>query len=71
MSYINDQINFLLGPVAIHNQARAKPERAASIHMLWRGFPPIFSEMAGLIRSGLYRGNDRYMGENKKFIKLK
>ena len=36
------------------NQARvrAKPERAAGIHMLWRGFPPIFSKLGRPIRSG-------------------
>ena len=26
--------------------------------------PPIFSEMAGLIMSGLYTGNNQYVGEN-------
>ena len=47
---------------------RASEQRG--IHILRRGIPPIFSEMAGLIRSGIYTGNDQYVGENVKFIKV-
>ena len=50
-------------------RARAKPERAAGLSIQWCQISPIFSEMAGLIRSGIYTGNDQYVGENVKFIK--
>ena len=30
-------------------RARAKPERAAGVHMLRRGLPPIFSQVSGPI----------------------
>ena len=52
--------------------ARASPkgERAAGVSIQSRRFSPIFSEMAGLIRSGLYTGNNQYVGENVKFIIL-
>ena len=51
--------------------ARASPkgERAAGVSIQSCGIFPIFSEMAGLIMTGLYTGNDQYVGENVKFIK--
>ena len=54
-----------------HARARAKPERAASVHIPWCQIPPSFSEMAGLIRSGIYTGNDQYVGQIVKFDKIK
>ena len=54
---------------ALSARARAKPERAAGISNQSCQFLSIFSEMAGLIMSGLYTGNDQYVGENVKFIK--
>ena len=50
--------------------ARASPkgERAAGTSTQSCQFRSIFSEMAGLIRSGLYTGNDQYVGQNVKFI---
>ena len=33
-------------------RARAKPERAAGVHMKRRGFPPIFSKTVRPFRSG-------------------
>ena len=49
---------------------RAKPERAAGVHMLSCQFFPIFSDMAGLIRSGIYRGNDQWVRQKDKFVKF-
>ena len=51
-------------------RARAKLERAAGKDIQSCQFFPIFSGMAGLIRSGLYTGNDQYVGQNVKFIKV-
>ena len=47
---------------------RASEQRGISIQSCQ--IPPIFSEMAGLIRSGIYTGNDQYVGEKDKFVKF-
>ena len=47
---------------------RASEQRG--IHILWCQFMSIFSQGVGLIRSGLYMGNDQYVGEKDKFVKF-
>ena len=46
-------------------RARAKPERAACIHMLWRGFLPIFSEVSGLIWFEIVGKSSEGVGEGQ------
>ena len=58
-----------VGPFIKRERGRS-PSEQRGIHMLRRQIFHIFSEMAGLIRSGIYTGNDQYVGENNKFVKF-
>ena len=54
----------------VKREGGRSPSEQRGIHILWCQFMSIFSQGVGLISSGLYTGNDQYVGEKDKFVKF-